>query len=467
MSKSKSKRDKGRAKPQPQAPADAGKRKFMALGLGGLGTLAVGGIIGYKSGWFGSNPAASSPTLTPTPNLATGKALPPASLPADYKNALRAAEEFVSHYARELNNPSALIHAVRAFGKNFKLNDGVNAVDYLCSKHAAEKEINGKRYVYFPREAEVHDNSFLKTLLEAGVSPDRAITVGDSKYTLRDLGESAKALFRCDPKNLQRYDPSLLRQHLPWGLIAFSTLAPPTQSTWVNAFGETINLPEVIDAGLTAFESSCSDVGDKIAQSEGEPIEFRKEMAGYSCSGMHLYYGFFSCLKNGYRSNNLPARLQGLFNDLVYRLEGDAKALRTETEAARQYGQQYVRGIGVGPDGKSTTKGSPPPNVIEVMGLRHMIVAAGHAFEAINYAQLHRLFTVSAEQKKRLQAGEKYLHEILVKLRAIDLGPFMYWHEKFVSDVVIAVAHAARGMKLLTPENPDTIAGRQSPGNES
>jgi hypothetical protein len=82
--------------------------------------------------------------------------------------------KFVSHFARELNNPSAIIHCVRAFGKNFKLNDGSLAVDYVCSRFAAEREVDGKRYVYFQREAEVHQNSFLKTFLEAGVSPGSA-----------------------------------------------------------------------------------------------------------------------------------------------------------------------------------------------------------------------------------------------------------------------------------------------------
>jgi hypothetical protein len=467
MSKVKNKREKGRRKPQPQVTADSGRRKFLTLGLGGLGTLAVAGFAGYKAGWFDSNTASSLSPATPTPNLATGKLLPPVSLPADYQNALRAGEDVVRHYARELNNPSALIHAVRAFGKNFTLSDGGRAIDFLCSKSAAEKEVGGRKYVYFPREAEVHDNSFLKTLIEAGVSPDQQITVGGNKYTLRDLGESAKALFRFDPKNLQRFDPGLVRQHLPWSLIAFSTLMSPSQPAWVNAYGETINLAEVIDGGLTAFEVSCSDLSEKIAHSEDEPLQFRREMAQYSCSGMHMYYGFFSCLKNGYRNNNMQERLQELFTDLIYRLEGDAKALKNEAEVARQYGQQYVKGIGVGPDGRSMTKGSPPPQVIEVMGLRHLIVAMGHAFEAINYAQLHRLFTATAEQKRRLQAGEQILFESLVKLRGTDLGPFFKWYEKFVSDLVIAVAHAVRGMKLLTRENPDTIAGNRSFGSES
>jgi hypothetical protein len=467
MSKVKNKREKGRRKPEPQVSTGTGRRKFLTLGLGGLGTLAFAGFAGYKAGWFDSNSATSTTAATQIPSLATGKSLPPVSLPADSQNALRAAEELVRHYSHELNNPSAVIHAVRAFGKNFTLKDGSRAIDFLCSKFAAEKEVGGKKYIYFPREAEVHDNSFLKTLLEAGASPDQQITAGGNKYTLRELGESAKALFRCDPKDLQRFDPGLVRQHLPWTLIAFSTLTPPAQPVWVNAYGEKIDLSEVIDSGLTAFEASCSDVGEKIAHSEDEPLEFRQEMAKYSCSGMHMYYGFFSCLKNGYRNNNLPERLRELFTDLIYRLEGDAKALKNETAVARQYGQQYIKGIGVGPDGRSMTKGSPPPQVIEVMGLRHLIVAMGHAFEAINYAQLHRLFTPTAEQKRRLQDGEQVLFESLVKLRATDLGPFFNWYEKFVSDLVIAVAHAVRGMKLLTRENPDAIAGNRSFGNES
>jgi hypothetical protein len=109
-------------------------------------------------------------------------------------------------------------------------------------------------------------------------------------------------------------------------------------------------------------------------------------------------------------------------------------------------------------EGRVVSKGSPPPQIVEVMRLRSQIKLLGHAFEAINYVRLHRLFTLTAEQKRRVEAGERRLYESLVKMRAMDLEAFRRWYSKFVSDIVIAVAHAARGMKLLTPENPDTIA---------
>lgn len=453
MSKAKSNRKKGRVAP----PTPTGRRKFLALGLGAGGALTIAGIVGYNAGWFGSSSA------TPTPNaplgLATGKPLPPITLAANAANATRAADDIVGHYARELNNPSTLIHAVRAFGKNFTLNDNSKAVDFLCNKFAAEREANGKRYVYFPRPAEVHDNSFLKTLLEAGVSPEQPITVGNNKYTLRDLGESAKSLFRCDPQNFGRFDPELLHNHLPWGLIAFSILVPPSAATWTNAYGEMINLPEVISKSLAVFEAETAGVKEAIERGEDESIAFRQTISKYSCYGMHAAYGYFSCLQHGYRNDKLPERLSYLFDSLLHRMQGDAAAIDREAEAAKGMGPEWLSRVAYeGQGGKLATRGQPPPNTLEVMRLRSQIKMLGHALEAINYVQLHNLITLTPSQRRRLQAGEQMLYDYLVRLRATDLAPFMRWYEKFISETVIAVAHAARALKLPTAANPDTVA---------
>ena len=450
---------KAKTTPKGKAPVvqpDKSKRKFVILGLGGLGAAAIG-AAGYNAGWFGGATPAT-PTVSPTPNLATGKPLPPVTLEANFQNAVRAADEFVAHFARELNNPSAIIHCVRAFGKNFKLNDGTLAVDYVCSRFAAEKEVNGKRYVYFQREAEVHQNSFLKTFLEAGVSLDQPITVGSNRYTLRDLGESAKALFRFDPQNFDRYEQSLLGQHLPWGLIAFSILVAPAQPTWTNAYGETINLPDVIDKTLNVYEGMCSEIHDTVGKGEMESLVFRQAIAKYSCAGMHNVYSYFSCLKHGYTANNLQKRLNNLLDNVLLRLKGDSLAINREADAAKADPTLVNRLAVEGQGGKVASRGPAPANTLEVMRYRFQIRMLGHALEAINYALLHKLFTLTPTQKDRLQAGEQLLYEFLVKLRATDMQPHMFWHSKSVSDMVIAVAHAARGMKLLTPQNPDTVA---------
>lgn len=453
MSKAKT-NSKGKA---PVAQPDNSKRKFVILGLGGVGALAVG-AAGYNAGWFGGSSTSISPTAAPTPNLATGKPLPPVTLEANFQNALRAADEFVSHFARELNNPSALIHCVRAFGKNFKLNDGSLAVDFVCSRFAAEKEVNGKRYVYFQREAEVHQNSFLKTFLEAGVSQDQPITVGANRYTLRDLGESAKALFRFDPQNFDRYEPSLLGQHLPWGLIAFSILVPSAQPTWTNAYGETINLNDLIDKTLTVYEGTCSDIHETVGKGEMESLQFRQAIAKFSCAGMHNAYSYFSCLKHGYTGGNLQERMNKLLDNTLLRLQGDSAAIDREADAAKADPSIVNRLAVEGQGGKVASKGPAPANTLEVMRYRFQIRMLGHALEALNYVQLNKLFTLTSAQKGRLLTGEQLLYQFLVKLRATDMQPHMYWHSKSVSDMVIAVAHASRAMKLLTPQNPDTVA---------
>ena len=437
---------------------DNSKRKFIALGLGGLGTAAIAGI-GYKAGWFSSATSPAVPVVSPTPKLATGKPLPPVTLAPNLQNAITAANDITSHYARELNNASTLIHCVRAFGKNFKLNDGSPAMDFLCSRFAAEKEVNGKRYVYFLREAEVHENSFLKTFLEAGVSPDFPITAGANKYTVRDLGESAKALFRCDINNFNRYEPNLIGQHLPWGLIAFSILVPPTQPTWVNAYGETINLPEVVDRSLAVLEATCAEIPQTAFQPDGESVEFRKAISKFSCAGMHNVYSYYSVLNHGFKDNNLETRLGKLLDNTLIRMKADSQAIDNEANAAKGEGPELIARMAYEDQGgKIATKGPAPSNVLEVMRCRYQIRMLGHAMEAMNYIQLHKLYTLTPLQKGRLQAGEQLLCDNLVKLRATDLQPYMNWYPKFVSDTVIAVAHAARGLKLLTSDNPDTVA---------
>jgi hypothetical protein len=272
------------------------------------------------------------------------------------------------------------------------------------------------------------------------------------------LGESAKALFRFDPQNFDRYEPSLLGQHLPWGLIAFSILVPSTQPTWTNAYGETINLADMIDKTLNVYEGVCSEIHEIVPKGEMESLAFRQAIAKYSCAGMHNVYSYFSCLKHGYKNNNLQARLGKLMENVLLRLKADSQAIDREAEAAKADPSLINRLAVEGQGGKIASRGAAPANTLEVMRYRFQIRMLGHALESTNYAQLHKLFPLTSAQKGQLSGGEQMLYEYLVKLRATDMQPHMFWHSKSVSDMVIAVAHASRAMKLLTPQNPDTVA---------
>mgnify|MGYP000927472141 FL=1 len=442
----------------PVAPPEPGRRNFMLLGVGALTAAGVGAAAAYNAGWFD---APKSQPVTSTAPRAAGKNLTPVSLPADQSNALRAINEMIEHYARDLNNASALIHAVRAFGKGFKLADGTSAVEHLCTRYAADKEVNGKRYVYFQRDAEVHENSFLKTFLEAGVSMDQAVVASANRYTLRDVAESAKALFRCDPNDLFkfddrqfRYDPAstlahgrgeLVHEHLPWGLIAFSILVPPAQATWTNAYGEKIDLAAVLNRGLAEYESTCALGQVALMRGETAPANFREKIKEYSCFGLHSVYGFLSCWQHGYTGNDVPQRLKQALDLATYRLKGDASASDQEYDDAESKAVAQKQGS--------------PAGVLEAFKLRARVKLLGHAFEAINYAKLHKLAAFTPAQETRIQTGEQALYDTIVKLRGLNWAALRgTLGDKFISDIVIALGHAARAMKLLTPDNPDTLA---------
>ena len=455
----------------PRVP-DPGRRRLLWVGSGAaLSGLGLAGWIFWRRL---DSPTAPGGGASPGTR---GVSLPPQVLPANEATARQAAEEMLVHYTSDLANPSSIIHAVRGLGRGFRLADGTNAVDHLCSHYALEREVGGQRLVYFQREAEVHENSFLKTFLEAGVSTSQPIVVGDRRYQLSDLAKSGQSLFRCDPADLYRfdepqyrYDPAfipprppvpsgawatgptddggcggggsdsgeLLHEHLPWGLIAFSRLVSPERPTWTNAFGETIDLHAVLDRSLAAYESTCALGQEAMSRGEMAPPNFRTEIKKYSCFGLHTVYSYLVAWHRGHVAHDLPNRMKWMIDLLTYRLKSDALAIVDE----------YAR----------EAKGVPSA-IVEAFSTRALVKLYGHAFESINYARLHRLIDFTPSQERRIEAGEQALYESIVRLRAMDWAMLRtQLGDKFISDIVIALGHAVRGMRLLRPDNPDLQA---------
>lgn len=438
---------------------DAGRRRMIWIGAGSVATIGLAGL-----GWYASRESGSAPA-GPAPKGAAavgGKSLPPLLLSPDAANALRVCDEMLQHYTHDLNNPSAIIHAIRGFGKGFRLADGSLAVDHLCNRYALDREVNGRRYVFFGREAEVHENSFLKTFLEAGVPFEQPLQVGERRYTLRDVAESAQALFRCDPNNLFKYDADgyrydssfiprrqaapgqapetrgeLIHEHLPWGIIAFSLLVPATapSTSWTNAWGEQIDWPLVVDRSLAEYEATCALGEQEIARGEAAPANFRTAIKKYSCFGLHTAYSYLVSLRQGYRVQDLPSRVSHMLDLLTYRLRSDAEAIE------REYAQEAA---------------GAAPQLVEAFSTRALVKLYGHAFEAINYARLHELVKFTPGQERRITAGEQAMYESLIRLRGMDWAMLRRsLGDKFISDIIIALGHASRALKLTTPQNPD------------
>jgi hypothetical protein len=116
--------------------------------------------------------------------------------------------------------------------------------------------------------------------------------------------------------------------------------------------------------------------------------------------------------------------------------------------------------MGIGRDGKRRGDGPVPASLIDVMSLLNGIKLAGHALETLNYVRLHNLIPLSSLQTRRIASGEEALYRDIVRLRTFDLDAYYRWDPRFVGDLVIALAHALRGMKLLGPANPDQVGNQ-------
>jgi hypothetical protein len=426
-----------------------------------FGTLATS-LVGLAA-CEDPKPVVKTTPLAPSPSASAAVVksnlppIEPATMVSNQRNAIIASDEMLNYFAKVLDTPSNLIHAVRAFGKNFKRGDGSNTVDYLCSTYGETVKVGGKSYIKFKRpNVEVHDNSFLKTFLEAGVPATQPITIGSTKYTLQDLGEHAKSLFRFDTSDISKYDTNYAHDHLPWGLIALSTLNPGGKASWTNAYNETVVLANVIDKALFEYESKCEMTKETQAKGEEIPRAFLDEEEKFACFGGHTIYGFLSCLKNGYTDQNLKSRIQAVIKHTVYLAANNANILETK-----------YRTLGKGPispDPKEEAmlaanmqkNGITKDEVIEMLTQRALIKLEGHMFESINYAKLHKLYQPTAQDIKYIQAGEQRLYDAIVKFRSLKLEQLKNFEPKQMGDAMIAVAHGARAMKLLTPENPDT-----------
>jgi hypothetical protein len=105
---------------------------------------------------------------------------------------------------------------------------------------------------------------------------------------LQDLGEGAKALFRFDPRTVDRDD-------LAWSLIAFAELRAPA---WENAYGERIELQAVVRFGLQALQAATQ--GLKPYAAAGLPLPKKLPIHRFTCGGTHLCYSLVVVAKHGF-----------------------------------------------------------------------------------------------------------------------------------------------------------------------
>ena len=217
---------------------------------------------------------------------------------------------FIERYAITTEDPWALVHAIRGLGRHCRLH-GESAVAYVLRSSVRVQEVHQRRYLYIPTPLEVHSNMFLKTLLEAGVPLTEPFALDGRVFHLQDLGEGAKARFRFDPTTFDRHD-------LAWSLIAFAELQA---HTWENAYGERIQLTEIVRFGLQVLDEATAELKPYAAAQR--PLPRKMAIHGYTCGGTHLCYSLVVAAKHGLLPAAGGAILQEQLQLLLYRLQAD------------------------------------------------------------------------------------------------------------------------------------------------
>jgi hypothetical protein len=301
---------------------------------------------------------------------------------------------------------------------------GANAVDLLCSRFLKRKTVAGKAYLYMPAEHEGHSNAFLKTVLEAGVSPSHPFKLDGRRYTIGDLVSGAKGLFTFDPKTIDR-------DEIAWTLIAFSLQIPPSHDTWTNAYGQRIRFADVVRFGFDTLDETTQEF--RRAKARGVMPEEKDAIMAFTCGGTHLVYGLASCVGNGHGGDELRRRLKDHLDLHIWRLHADGHLM-----------ERFYR------------QATPPPGLERIYDLffRDAVIKFyGHSFEILSYVKHRRLWTPTADQAHAIERAGVTLADAVKGIEGVDLFEFRRTNLRLFHLLVGDSCHAYHGIHMAPGVN--------------
>jgi L-amino acid N-acyltransferase YncA len=351
------------------------RRQFLAGGVGALATPVLGGA--------GPAHASDAPAI-------------------------------IASYATLPEDPWAVAHGLRAMGSTFAIKGGQRAVDFLLEK-VTEVTVNGRTILAFPLEVEIHPNSFLKTMLEAGIPLDYRFKHGGRHHTIADLVEGARLLFR--PTEMAHPN------QLPWSLIALSRTTPPVRRRWTNAWGEQIDLDAWVNGAVQSLESASAPIAD--AMRAGRPLAGKAPIHNYTCGGTHRLYSLLSAVHYGFGAKEARDRVQEQTAVMIWRMGG------VEADLIGRFYAALPRS---------------PLNQWEERDAK--LKTIGHAEECVAFATARGIMTLTANQRAQRAAGVKLLMRLLAEVRRRDLGAVRAMSLQTYQQLVSDTCHAQHGLTL-------------------
>jgi len=322
----------------------------------------------------------------------------------------------VERHAKAPDDPWAVCHGVRAMGRDFALADGRRAVNFLLETVLTSVSANGKAVLGFPIEIEGHRNMFLKTMLEAGVPSDYAFTHKGQRRTLQDVIDGARAAFgprlAAAPANT-----------LPWSVIAFTRTTPAARRQWSNAWGETVDLDDVVERALRLLEEASQPLTRAMREGKGETAQ--APVHGFTCGGTHMLYALLTAMHAGYTGTDRPARVQQQVDLLLWR-----------TSAEIEFIERFYR-----------TR--PASAVAAWYQLDAKLKLLGHAEECLAFATLHKVTQLSAAQRTQRRDAGVALRRILGELETRKLEEAKALDRELYRQLVGDTCHARRGLTLV------------------
>jgi hypothetical protein len=321
----------------------------------------------------------------------------------------------IRRWAGAPDDPWAVCHGVRGVGRDFAMADGRRAVDWLLESQLATKTVNGKEYLAFPIDTEIHPNSFLKTFLEAGVPQDYTFAHRWKRRTLREVVEGAHALFR-------QAEVIDLPNMLPWTLIAFSRTTTPLKSRWTNAWGEPVDLDKVVESALRLLEQASLPLMQSMR--EDRPETGRAPVHTFTCGGTHMVYGILSAVHAGYAGRDRVERTRQQMDLLVWRLRADLDLIdRFYKDRASQPGAYWYE-------------------------IDAKVKLLGHGEECVALATQRGVVKLGEPQRERVRAAEQSLRRMLDEMETRNMAEARDINRELFRQLIGDACHARHGLHL-------------------
>lgn len=339
---------------------------------------------------------------------------------------VRPLRDLITRHAGATDNPWAAMHGIRAIGKGFSAG-GRPALEYVSSQELQERTEAGRKFLIMPAATEGHSNTFLKTLLEAGVRLDDRIPAAGRRRPVADLLHDAKQSFAYDPGTINGS-----ADELSWSIIAFAMTTTPAQDQWRNAKGQQIRFRDVVAYAFATADWASADF--RKAMAEGRAPTGKDRISNLTCGGTHLLYSLGVAVRYGHLGDEGRRRFAEHLRLLIWRLRMEPPLL-----------DDYYKTVAKAYPGKEA-RWRP-------YQLDSRLKFLGHAFEILSYSRMFRLSPLTSEQERQVEQAGRVLAQSIREVAKLDLQAIKQENRRLFDLLIGDACHAYHGIHMVRGEN--------------